>query len=99
MEMPVFAPNDYFWNKFWDGKDPETKWQVYADAVREAMAEVGGYELSDSTMDDKQDYVDLVWGSKVKRDWTISETIPSFGQLEDLATKVSFLQILLHILI
>ena len=68
MEMPVFAPNDYFWNKFWDGKDPETKWQVYADAVREAMAEVGGYELSDSTMDDKQDYVDLVWGSKVKRD-------------------------------
>ena len=34
------------------------------------MAEVGGYELSDSTMDDKQAYVDLVWGAKVKRDWT-----------------------------
>ena len=68
LEMPVFAPNQYFWDKYWDGKDPEKKWQVYAEAVREAMAEVGGYELSDSTMDDKQAYVDLVWGAKVKRD-------------------------------
>ena len=43
MEMPVFAPNEYFWNKYWDGKDPNKKWEVYAEAVREAMAEVGGY--------------------------------------------------------
>ena len=41
--MPVFAPNEYFWNNYWDGKDPDTKWKVFAEAVREAMAEVGGY--------------------------------------------------------
>ena len=47
-EMPVFAPNDYFWNKYWDGKDESKKWEVFAEAVREAMAECGGYKLSDS---------------------------------------------------
>lgn len=30
IEMPVFAPNDYFWKKYWDGKDPADKWKVYA---------------------------------------------------------------------
>ena len=23
LEMPVFAPNDYFWEHYWDGKDPD----------------------------------------------------------------------------
>ncbi len=31
-EMPVFAPNDYFWENHWDGK--EDKAQLYADTVR-----------------------------------------------------------------
>ena len=26
LEMPVFAPNEYFWKNYWDGKDPEIKW-------------------------------------------------------------------------
>lgn len=30
LEMPVFSPNKYFWNKYWDGKDEATKWKVYA---------------------------------------------------------------------
>ena len=37
-ELPVFEPNDYFWGKYWDGKNEEDKWKVYAGAVREAMA-------------------------------------------------------------
>ena len=53
LEMPVFTPNEYFWNKYWDGKDESTKWSVYAEAIREAMAECGNYKLSDSTLADK----------------------------------------------
>ncbi len=52
-ELPVFAPNDYFWSKYWDGKDEGTKWKVYANAVRQVMADCGGFELNKATMDDK----------------------------------------------
>ena len=62
LEMPVFAPNEYFWKNHWDGKDPKMKWKVFAEAVRQAMAECGGFELSDSSMDDKLDYKNLIWG-------------------------------------
>jgi hypothetical protein len=30
-EMPVFEPNEYFWEHHWDGK--EEKWKVFARAV------------------------------------------------------------------
>jgi len=53
LEMPVFKPNDYFWKKYWDGKNEEDKWKVFANAVRGAMAECGGLELSDSVQEDK----------------------------------------------
>ena len=66
--MPIFAPNDYFWKHHWDGKDPEDKWKVFAEAVRQAMAECGGYQLSDSVMEDKMAYKELVWGVKLKDD-------------------------------
>ena len=64
--MPIFAPNEYFWENHWDGKDPKMKWKVFANAVREAMAEVGGYYLSDSSMEDKLEYKNLIWGKGVK---------------------------------
>ena len=68
LEMPIFAPTEYFWNNFWDGKNEEDKWKVYADAVREAMAEVGGFKLSDSTLEDKMAYKDLIWGATAIKD-------------------------------
>jgi len=68
LELPVFAPNDYFWDKYWDGKDPMTKWEVFAEAVREAMADVGGLILSDSVAEDKMEYKRLVWGKADKED-------------------------------
>ena len=64
--MPVFAPNEYFWKHHWDGKDPKMKWKVFANAVREAMGEAGGYYLSDSSIDDKLEYKNLIWGKGVK---------------------------------
>lgn len=66
-ELPVFAPNEYFWKHHWDGKDPEERWKVYANAVREVMAEVGGFKLSDATMEDKLAYKNLVWGYDVSK--------------------------------
>lgn len=37
-EMPVFAPNDYFWANHWnEGK--EEKWEAYARAIREIIIE------------------------------------------------------------
>ena len=62
LEMPVFAPNDFFWKKFWDGKNEEDKWKVFANAVRQAMAEVGGFHVSESTQEDKADYKKMIWG-------------------------------------
>ena len=66
LELPTFVPNEYFWKNHWDGKDPSQKWKVFANAVREAMAEVGGFKLSNSTMEDKMAYKELMWGKKDK---------------------------------
>mmetsp|Transcript_1278 Transcript_1278/g.1725 ORF Transcript_1278/g.1725 Transcript_1278/m.1725 type:complete len:90 (+) Transcript_1278:850-1119(+) len=68
LEMPVFAPNDFFWNKYWDGKNEEDKWKIFAQAVREAMAECGGFKLSDSVQEDKMEFKNLVWGKAFKDD-------------------------------
>lgn len=36
-ELPVFKPNDYFWEHHWDGK--EEKWKVYARVIRKLIAD------------------------------------------------------------
>jgi hypothetical protein len=36
-EMPVFEPNEYFWEHHWDGK--EQKWIAYARAMQIIIAE------------------------------------------------------------
>lgn len=60
LEMPVFAPNDYFWKKHWDGK--ENKADLYGETLRKIMAETGGFKLSDSTVDDKLELKKLLKG-------------------------------------
>ena len=52
-ELPVFAPNDYFWENHWNGKDE--KWKVYANAVRSVIADFGGLQLHSATMEDKME--------------------------------------------
>ena len=59
-EMPDFKPNDYFWQHHWDGK--EEKWVAYARAVRNLMAETGGFKLSELSLEDKLEYKNLVRG-------------------------------------
>ena len=60
-ELPVFTPNEYFWKHHWqEGK--EEKWEAFARAVRQIMAEAGDFKLSDLTMQDKFDYIEKLKG-------------------------------------
>ena len=61
-EMPVFEPNEYFWqNHLQPG---EEKWQAYARVVRDIMADQGGLEKLETTMEDKFEYKALFKGKK-----------------------------------
>ena len=60
--LPVFEPNDYFWANHWDGK--EEKWQAYARAIREIIANKGKFELFDIQMEDKLMYKEIIRGKK-----------------------------------
>ena len=65
IEMPLFQPNDYFWQHHWqEGK--EEKWQAYARVVREIIAEAGDFKLIDSNMEDKLAYKALFKKTKTK---------------------------------
>jgi hypothetical protein len=45
-ELPVFAPNDYFWKHHWkEGK--EEKYAAYSRAVRQIMGKHYGAKLVD----------------------------------------------------
>lgn len=37
-EMPVFAPNDFFWQNHWK-EGEEQKWEAFARVVREIIAD------------------------------------------------------------
>ena len=56
--LPVFAPNDYFWEHHWnrEGNNKEEKWEAYARVLRQIMSDHGQFPLSDLTMDDKLAY-------------------------------------------
>ncbi len=59
-ELPVFTPNDYFWKHHWDGK--EEKWEVFARTMQHIIADLGHFEFSESSNDDKVEYKRLVRG-------------------------------------
>ena len=60
--LPVFDPNDYFWQNHWqNGK--EEKWEAYARAVREIISVTGDFGLSQSKMEDKMEYKSLIKSS------------------------------------
>ena len=61
-EMPVFEPNEYFWEHHL--QPGEEKWQAYARVVRDIMADQGGLEKFDSTVEDKLEYKTLFKGKK-----------------------------------
>ena len=64
-ELPVFAPNEYFWENHWDGK--EDKWKLYANTIRKIIAEVGGLELHDATMEGKMELKKWLKNKPIKK--------------------------------
>lgn len=66
-ELPVFAPNEFFWKNHWDGK--EEKWVAFARAVRQIMMKEGGFNDTECSMEDKLEYKNIIRGvvSKPKK--------------------------------
>jgi hypothetical protein len=54
-KLPVFEPNEYFWEHHWDASKGE-KWEVFANAVRNIIATSGDFTLSEASMEDKMEY-------------------------------------------
>jgi hypothetical protein len=53
-ELPIFTPNEYFWQNHWDGR--EEKWVAYARAVRQIIATQGDFQLLDFDVEAKLAY-------------------------------------------
>ena len=52
-EYPVFEPNDYFFEHYWDEKSGEDKGETYARIMRVIMAESFNFKLTDLSVADK----------------------------------------------
>ena len=58
--LPDFHPNDYLLEKHKDkGKEP---WEIFAWAVRDIMAKVGGFEKNEQHLSDKMLYKQFMAG-------------------------------------
>jgi hypothetical protein len=64
LQLPILYPNDYMFKHFYT--DKTEKWEVFAEVVRDIYAEIGGFELSDSTLKDVLEYEAKLLGKKVK---------------------------------
>lgn len=65
--LPAFQPNDYLYDVY--GKSLESKkekWEIYASAVRSAMAEVSGLKLSQGNYTMKNEYLDFLRNRRKK---------------------------------
>ena len=69
--MPVFEPNEYFWNNHWDGK--EEKWKAYARAMQQIMCDASGYKFSKNRIEDKFEYKKVIKGAKNQKFWRTTD--------------------------
>ena len=54
IELPILAPNDYLFENF--SKFGKEKWEIYAEATREIMCQLGDFEKSDMGLRDSFRY-------------------------------------------
>jgi Na+-transporting NADH:ubiquinone oxidoreductase subunit NqrB len=52
--MPIFRPNEYFWEHHWDGK--EEKWMAFARAVQNIIARELDVPTSESSLREKFEF-------------------------------------------
>lgn len=64
-ELPPFIPNEYLFKTH--GAPGKEQWEVYADAVRDIMLEVGGLRKDNSSQMDKIKY-EVILGYKKDRE-------------------------------
>ena len=53
--FPVFRPNQYFWDNFWDEKK-ESKAELYMRTIRSIMLKNGNFQNSEKDFNDLLDY-------------------------------------------
>lgn len=64
MTLPIFEPNQYFWDNH--QKEGEEKWETYARVMRDVMSEASGLPLSDSWIEDRISYRKVLFPHKYK---------------------------------
>jgi hypothetical protein len=65
-ELPIFAPNEYFYKTHL--KPGQEKWEVFATAVREVISDAISLPTSEATSQDKNDCKVSYFGDKAKLD-------------------------------
>ena len=60
--LPIFVPNDYLYENH--KKLADSKPMIYAEAVRKIMADNSDLQVSDQTVKDKLEYLDVVYDQK-----------------------------------
>ena len=64
IDMPVIEPTDYMYqNNLELGTE---NWMIYMEVTRRIMSEVGNLDLSESSFQEKLDYISAIKGHKVK---------------------------------
>lgn len=58
--MSVFAPNDWLYEHHSDKGN--SKWEIYAWAVRDAMCKVGGLKPNNKAVREKLAYMNYLYG-------------------------------------
>ena len=64
IKMPVFAPNEYLYTKSKFADEKKEKWEIFAEAVRDAMSKAGNLEKSNLTYEDKLSYLQFFRNNK-----------------------------------
>ena len=62
--LPTFKPNEYFFKNH--QREGEEKWETYMRVIRDIMSEASGLPKSDLSIDDKFEYKELLYPSKVR---------------------------------
>ena len=64
LDLPIIEPTEYMYQNF--KKEGEENWMVYMNVTKLIMAECAGLKISNSSFDEKLEYLSQIKGKKVK---------------------------------